>query len=66
MAHYATTTLTPYDTGSRLEPKLWQPNRSSVIAAMSAHRSSPRRERSQVVQNSPSAIAKPIKEHQLL
>lgn len=36
MAHYATPTLTPYDTGSRLEPKLWQPDRSSVIAAMSA------------------------------
>lgn len=36
MTHYATPTLTPYDTGSRLEPKLWQPDRASVITAMSA------------------------------
>ena len=26
--------LTPYDTGERCEPKLWQPNRESVIADM--------------------------------
>ncbi|PZT88565.1 MAG: hypothetical protein DI630_33055 [Gordonia sp. (in: high G+C Gram-positive bacteria)] len=27
-------TLTPYDTGERCEPKLWQPDRDSVLAAM--------------------------------
>ena len=27
-------TLTPYDTGDRCEPKLWQPDRNSVLAAM--------------------------------
>lgn len=27
--------LTPYDTGARCEPKLWQPDRASVLAAMS-------------------------------
>lgn len=26
--------LTPYDTGARCEPKLWQPDHSSVITAM--------------------------------
>lgn len=36
MTYGATPTLNPYDTGSRLEPKLWQPDRGSVIAAMSA------------------------------
>lgn len=27
-------TLTPYDTGERCEPKLWQPDRDAVVAAM--------------------------------
>jgi hypothetical protein len=26
--------LTPYDTGERCEPKLWQPDRASVLHAM--------------------------------
>lgn len=27
-------TLTPYDTGVRCEPKLWQPDRDAVLEAM--------------------------------
>lgn len=30
----ASTTLTPYDTGDRCEPKLWQPDAASVRFAM--------------------------------
>lgn len=30
----AVTTLTPYDTGDRCEPKLWQPSAAAVRSAM--------------------------------
>lgn len=36
MTYGVTPPLTPYDTGARMEPKPWQPDRASVIEAMSA------------------------------
>ena len=34
MSATAPQALTPYDTGERCEPKLWQPDRAAVLAAM--------------------------------